>query len=217
MRAKALSPAIIKIAPDQRAFSEEWIPGNKVVFSIETLVEVIGKMKKHVYVVEHFDAFEFRRSISEWNISLSQWDPLLENMLAEWPGRSLPMSQVHGDLVAANLWHNPARGIVLLDWEYSRRCLVTQDCWFYIYHHYRFQDKQVPLSKAFFNEFHDVLMQSGFGYLAERVQVIHGLHLVERLIFLKAMTPFAHHSIRTLESDLHELSRKRLEAPRNST
>ena len=208
-RASALAPAILEVASDQQAFSEEWMSGYNLHYSLDYLLKVIGKLRTHMYAVDYVDAVEYRNLITGGNINLGKWEPLLTRLLNEWPGKSLPLSQVHGDLVAANLWYHPVRGIVLLDWEYSRRCLVTQDCWFYIYHHYRSRDRENPLPNNFFNDFHDVLRRSGFGGLADRLSSIHPLHLIERLILLKAITPFEHFSLQMLEKDILEASRDR--------
>jgi len=192
-RVEHLTPAILDVSPDESAFVEEWIAGYTPPYSRGSLVEAMRKLKEYLYAVNYIDITTYRESLtSSGNITENQRCSL-GSVLNMYSGSTLPVSQVHGDLVRRNLWKHPSRGILLLDWEYTRTCLVTHDCWLYLYHAYRSIDDKQPLSSSFFVNLREVLLCLGFDSFIENLTfnlpVIHALHLFERLSYLRSVMP----------------------------
>jgi len=192
-RVAHLAPIIIDVSPDESAFVEEWIAGYTPPYSRVSLIEAVRKLKEYLYSVNEIDITTYReRLASAGNITENQKDSL-DFVLNMYSGRTLSVSPVHGDLVCRNLWQHPSKGILLLDWEYTRTCLVTHDCWLYLYHAHRSIDDKQPLSSRFFVSLKEILLYLGFDSLMDdltpNLLVIHALHLFERQSFLRSVMP----------------------------
>ncbi|MGB8951799.1 MAG: hypothetical protein WCC06_03935 [Candidatus Aminicenantales bacterium] len=192
-RVAHLAPTILDVSPDESAFVEEWIAGYTPPYSLDSLVEAMSKLKEYLYAVNYIDITTYRERLTSSGNMTENQKYSLDSVLNMYSGRTLPVSQVHGDLVCRNLLQHPSKGILLLDWEYTRTCLVTHDCWLYLYHTHRSIDDKQPLSSRFFVSLREVLLYLGFDSLMDNLTwnlpVIHVLHLFERQSYLRSVMP----------------------------
>ena len=188
-RISNLAPAILKISHDKLAFVEEWLPGHSAPYSIDNLKEVIEKLQKYLYKIDYVAPELYRNLLCTYGMLTEREERILDFALSAFPGRFLPISQVHGDLVCKNIWCSLKGELILLDWEYTRKCLVTYDCWLYLYDYYRRTDHYNPLPGDFFHLLSATFRQLGFNLSSKDTKLHHLLHLIERCTFLNYLIP----------------------------
>jgi hypothetical protein len=92
---------------------------------------------------------------------------------------TVTVSDVHGDLWPGNIAIDETGALVLLDWEYARRCLHTHDLWTFLMQARR--QRGQPFDDEFLRDFaahHHVFFGSPIDERLARVH--HLLHLIER-------------------------------------
>ncbi|MEM3104719.1 MAG: hypothetical protein QXD69_04360 [Candidatus Bathyarchaeia archaeon] len=184
-----LAPDILQLSSDELAFVEEWIPGHSAPFSLEVLIGVVPKLQGSLYACEYVEPSQYVNMLNRYTELTEQERRVLNRALSILPTSLLMISQVHGDLVSQNVWHYPQKGLVLLDWEYTRKCLVTYDCWLYLYDYYRRADDKKSFQGEFLSLLGQVFRQLGLDMETRQVLALHMLHLVERNVFLRYASP----------------------------
>jgi len=129
--------------------------------------------------------------------------PVLVRRL-EWS--SLPISNVHGDLVCANIAFRENGEPIIYDWEYSRTCVLTHDVWFFLYHRASAEKRGLELSN-FLIEF-----QCAIGWAFPTmpdIRALHLIHLFEREALLIRNSDFvdSHHSLIRLRQSIDDVLR----------
>jgi hypothetical protein len=182
------APKILACSCDESAFVEEWIEGTPGRFSLDVLGDVLSTLVREFYRIEYVDDAQYRAIVAS-NAALTERErDSLEVALSQFGDTGVPVSRVHGDLVPHNLRYNFRRGWVLLDWEYSRRCLVTYDCWVYLYDHYRRMRDRQPLPDEFFAALQRTIAFLPGQFDRSATLAIHLLHLLERSSFVRKLT-----------------------------
>jgi hypothetical protein len=186
-----LSPAVTAISHNANAYVEEWIVGSQPLHSLDALERVLHRLQDTLYSIEWID-------LDQLLVKLTKWGRLSDEMLeavhcafASLGGKDrVPWSVVHGDLVEHNLLLNKAKEMVLIDWEYTRECIVTYDCWLYQYWHRRAAGRGDLDVSTFCREFGRCLNGLVEIKLADlNLHSLHLLHLIERMHYLAHISP----------------------------
>jgi len=170
-----LSPRILKHDPVQRAYVEEWVDAKSGRCSLDELERVRCALVTSLYQVEERDITSyFNHSDIEFSSEARNLVPVLARLLKR---STLPISVVHGDLVCSNIAFRKNGDPVLYDWEYARRCVVTQDVWFFLYHRYSTASESPELS-GILEEFASNTAWA-FSTMPD-IRALHLVHLFER-------------------------------------
>ena len=171
-----LAPTISGISEHPPAYLEEWVEWRAGDFSVQELQRVILLLAKRLYRVEWLDFDEYLRRAS-LHFSKEATARMGKAMsLAGWD--KLPASPVHGDLVCQNILLRNDGNPVLIDWEYARVCVVSQDLWFYLFHGTPRIHPGGGMPDLFFKEMEQALAWIGLD--VKNVRALHLIHLLER-------------------------------------
>lgn len=180
-----LAPNIRGVSRHPPAYLEEWVEGRAGDFSVRELRRVILLLAERLYRVEWLGLDEYLRRAS-LNFSAEATSRMGKAMfLAGWD--KLPTSPVHGDLVCQNILFRYDGNPVLIDWEYARVCVVSQDLWFYLFHDTPREHSGSDLPDSFFREMEHALAWIGLD--VRNVRALHLIHLLEREALLMNNAP----------------------------
>lgn len=178
----SMAPRLLALSSEADAYVEEWIAGNQAAYSVDTLAEILRKLQRLLYNVEWISQDEFLARLSKWGqISEEMYKGVCCAFSCLGKG-SVPWSQVHGDLVEHNVLMDSAGEVVLIDWEHTRECVMTYDCWLYQYNHVR----KSGLILSQFCKGLDRCISDSFGPIVAGLNAysLHLLHLIERIHYL---------------------------------
>ena len=197
-----LSPRILKCDPVKRVYVEEWVDATSGCCSIDELERVRRVLVSNFYRIEEQDVASY---LSNDSIKFSDKVHDLIPVLVRRLGRvSLPISNVHGDLVCANIAFRSDNEPVIYDWEYSRICVVTQDVWFFLYHRASCENSSSELL-GFLREFEKVI---GWAFpTIPNIRVLHLIHLFEREALLVRNSEFvdSHQALKSLRQSIDDV------------
>jgi len=197
-----MTPKVITVGDEGNAFCEEWIDGCNKAYSKNMLLNIITKLHDKLYNIKYMPINTYIIRYLD-NVKYNQYIFAAIERLG-W--ETLPISPVHGDLTSPNILWTISDQPILLDWEYTRTCLITYDCWLFIYQNYKSQINQIVIFPQFLLEFQEILLESKLieeNLTLKQVICIHILHLVERCVYLELVTPCKSLAIR--ENMLNEM------------
>ena len=197
-RVGSLAPAVIAVSHQANAYVEEWIVARRPAYSVNVLERALRHLQNTLYDVEWIDLNQFLVRLARWG---QVPDTLLEAIHCAFANLGtkahIPWSMVHGDLVEQNLLLNQVDEMILIDWEYTRGCIATYDCWLYQYDHERaLGSVDAPVFCQRFSACLKGLAGIDAGDLCPRS--VHALHLVERIHYLAHVSPHTTHVIRQM-------------------
>lgn len=100
--------------------------------------------------------------------------------------QTVQVSDVHGDLWHGNLCRDQQGRLLILDWEYTRSCGMSQDVWFFL------AQRQIANNLPFDDQFMAAFAQSVTTCLdlscdPAQARGLHLLHLAERFAFFRSL------------------------------
>ena len=197
-RVGKLAPTIISVSHEANAYVEEWIAVTGQRYSSDLLERALLRLQDALYDIEWIGQDQFLIELQKWG-TLS--DKVLQAVHSAYANLGntdrVPWSVVHGDLVEQNLLLNQANEMILIDWEYTRGCIATYDCWLYQYDHERVLGSvDAPVFCQRFSACLKGLAGINAGDLCPCS--MHVLHLVERIHYLAHVSPHTTHVIRQM-------------------
>jgi len=186
------APKLVAVDKEGRMFAEEWINGGPARSDNEILKRVVSSLEKSLYRIEYLSADKYFRVIRQHGHLSPEVSAILKDVLYSIGGGRVPVSQVHGDLAPSNIIVSPGHGIKLIDWEYTRLCLLSYDAWLYFYSQRSLKipdDRMTEWKQTFYSQFRNIIQNVPIlSVLSKRnLRTLHLLHLIERLSFLEKM------------------------------
>lgn len=170
-----LAPRVLKHDAAQNAYAEEWIVSKTFGYSVASLERVRKALAENLYQVEECEVERyFRESALEFSEQARELASMLGHLLGV---ATLPISVVHGDMVNSNVSLRKNGTPILWDWEYARKCVVTQDIWFFLYQCFSNAKPSRDLMD-FLKEFGSQITWA-FPFMPD-IRALHLIHLFER-------------------------------------
>ena len=180
---KDISPQIFVNSLDSIFYIEEWVDGRTGHASIEELYQALSMLKKYLYKIEFISNDEYLSNLDILNYG-KKTEKFIK-LIKKIGWKSLPISMIHGDLVRQNIVQlSNSSEIILIDWEYCRKDIVTYDVWLYLFDLYRTKHESILDNNFFLNL---EICINRLGIKVNNVMALHELHMLQRHIFLKSV------------------------------
>lgn len=185
----SLAPEILAVDENDSAYVEVWVEAAQAAYSSRVMEIALRGLANGLYDIQWIDRDQFRESVSRYGPITEEMSQGIRCAFANLgPVQRVPWSQVHGDLVEANVLITRGDKVILIDWEYTRKCIVTYDCWLYQYSHEQALGRiDVPSLCRRFN----CAVKDAFGTNLGDINPcsLHLLHLIERIRYLEYVSP----------------------------
>ena len=176
-RAGTAAPEVLYHDTGAGMVVERWLDLRPASERPETLADAMRVLTSTAYAPSRVRVSDYLRGFA----SVVRVAPALA-LLQSWDVDEVMVSEVHGDLWPGNIAIDRNGKLILLDWEYARRCVQTHDLWTYLMQERR--QRKRPFDDAFLQDFaqqHHVFFG---GPMNERLaRAHHLLHLIERYAF----------------------------------
>lgn len=174
-------PELLEWDAAQGRLVERWVDLDPVPFGWAALAEALALLKTSLYASVSVPLSNYLPRLAV------AWDPARAAAFLESRGLvQVPVGPVHGDLWRGNLGRDRGGHLVLLDWEYTRTCVESQDLWTFLMQGCWASGR--PMDEAFHRD-----LAAGLALLwgAEcdiaTAEAHHLIHLAERYAFFHAM------------------------------
>lgn len=183
------APKLIAVHKEGKIFTEEWINGGPARPDDKSLIKIISLLENSLYKIKCLGVDEYFEVICQQGYLSPEVSDILKNVLYSMETKRVPVSQIHGDLAPLNIIFSQKHGIKIIDWEYTRVCLLSYDAWHYFYSQRSLKkpdDRMTKWKKIFYTQFSNIIQNvSVLSVLSKHnLHTLHLLHMIERLSFL---------------------------------